>query len=107
VAKVSAQQQALRDSLGQAARTDSIRTAALRDSLRLTTNRARLTLLRDSLARVALRDTLRYLMSQRQTRVVLQGVNFELGRAVLLPISKDILQDVARSLVATPRSGSR
>jgi outer membrane protein OmpA-like peptidoglycan-associated protein len=102
VAKVSAQQQALRDSLARAARADSIRTAALRDSLRLTTNRARLALLRDSLSRVALRDTLRYLMSQRQTRVVLQGVNFELGKAVLLPISKDILQDVARSLVANP-----
>jgi OOP family OmpA-OmpF porin len=102
VAKVNAHQQALRDSMASAAREDSIRTAALRDSLRLTTNRARMTALRDSLARVALRDSLRYLMSQRQTRVTLRGVNFELGKAVLLPISKDILQDVARSLVANP-----
>jgi outer membrane protein OmpA-like peptidoglycan-associated protein len=102
VAKVNARQQALRDSMATAAREDSIRTAALRDSLRLTRNRARMATLRDSLARVALRDTLRYLMSQRQTRVTLQGVNFELGKAVLLPISKDILQDVARSLVANP-----
>jgi OOP family OmpA-OmpF porin len=41
-------------------------------------------------------------MAQRQTRITLRGVNFELGKAVLLPISKDILQDVARSLVANP-----
>jgi OOP family OmpA-OmpF porin len=102
VSKVRAQQQALRDSLANAARQDSIRTAALQDSLRLTRNRARLAALRDSLARVALRDSLRYLMAQRQTRITLRGVNFELGKAVLLPISKDILQDVARSLVANP-----
>jgi OOP family OmpA-OmpF porin len=102
VSKVRAQQQALRDSLSNAARQDSIRTAALQDSLRLTRNRARLAALRDSLARVALRDSLRYLMAQRQTRITLRGVNFELGKAVLLPISKDILQDVARSLVANP-----
>jgi outer membrane protein OmpA-like peptidoglycan-associated protein len=102
VSKIRAQQQALRDSLANAARQDSIRTAALQDSLRLTRNRARLAALRDSLARVALRDSLRYLMAQRQTRITLRGVNFELGKAVLLPISKDILQDVARSLVANP-----
>jgi outer membrane protein OmpA-like peptidoglycan-associated protein len=95
-------QQALRDSLATAAREDSLRTAALRDSLRLTQNRARIAALRDSLARVALRDSLRLLMAQRQTRVTLRGVNFELGKAVLLPISREILQDVARSLVTNP-----
>jgi outer membrane protein OmpA-like peptidoglycan-associated protein len=102
VSKANAQQQALRDSLTNAAREDSVRTAALRDSLRLTRNRARMAALRDSLARVALRDSLRYLMAERQTRITLQGVNFELGKAVLLPISREILQDVARSLVANP-----
>ena len=100
VSKANAQQEALRDSLANAVRADSLRTAALRDSLRLTRNRARMAALRDSLARVALRDSLRYLMAERQTRITLRGVNFELGKAVLLPISKDILQDVARSLVA-------
>lgn len=102
VSKVNARQQALRDSLNTAAREDSIRTAALRDSLRLTQNRARMAALRDSLARVALRDSLRYLMAERQRRITLRGVNFELGKAVLLPISREILQDVARSLVANP-----
>ena len=97
-----ARQQALRDSLVTAARQDSLRTVALRDSLRLTQNRARIAALRDSLARVALRDSLRLLMAQKQTRVTLRGVNFELGKAVLLPISREILQDVARSLVANP-----
>ncbi len=100
--KIAAAQQALRDSVNNAAREDSIRTAALRDSLRLTQNRARQAALRDSLARVALRDSLRMLMTQRQARVTLRGVNFELGKAVLLPISRDILQDVARSLVSNP-----
>ncbi len=95
-------QQSLRDSLEQARRSDSLRTAALRDSLRLTTNRARMAALRDSLARVALRDSLRILMETRESRVTLQGVNFELGKAVLLPISREILQDVARSLVTNP-----
>jgi outer membrane protein OmpA-like peptidoglycan-associated protein len=102
VRQVNARQQALQDSLANAAREDSIRTAALRDSLRLTQNRARMAALRDSLARVALRDSLRLLMAQRQTRVTLRGVNFELGKAVLLPISREILQDVARSLVTNP-----
>jgi outer membrane protein OmpA-like peptidoglycan-associated protein len=102
VRQVNVRQQALQDSLTSAAREDSIRTAALRDSLRLTQNRARMAALRDSLARVALRDSLRLLMAQRQTRVTLRGVNFELGKAVLLPISREILQDVARSLVTNP-----
>ena len=102
VSQVNARQQALRDSLASATRADSLRTAALRDSLRLTRNRARLAALRDSLERVALRDSLRMLVAQRQTRVTLRGVNFELGKAVLLPISQDILEDVARSLVANP-----
>jgi outer membrane protein OmpA-like peptidoglycan-associated protein len=102
VRQANSRQQALRDSLSNAARQDSVRTAALRDSLRLTQSRARMAALRDSLARVALRDSLRVLMAQRQTRVTLRGVNFELGKAVLLPISRDILQDVARSLVANP-----
>ena len=97
-----ARQKALGDSLATAARQDSLRTAALRDSLRLTQNRARMAALRDSLARLALRDSLRLLMAQKQTRVTLRGVNFELGKAVLLPISREILQDVARSLVANP-----
>jgi outer membrane protein OmpA-like peptidoglycan-associated protein len=102
VQQVNARHQALQDSLASAAREDSLRTAALRDSLRLTRNRARMAALRDSLDRVALRDSLRLLMAQRQTRVTLRGVNFELGKAVLLPISRDILEDVARSLVANP-----
>jgi OOP family OmpA-OmpF porin len=102
VRQAESRQEALRDSLANAARADSIRTAALRDSLRLTQNRARLAALRDSLARVALRDSLRMLMAQRQARVTLRGVNFELGKAVLLPISREILQDVAQSLVANP-----
>jgi OOP family OmpA-OmpF porin len=43
------------------------------------------------------------MMAQRQTRVTLRGVNFELGKAVLLPVSRDILSEVARSLVANPQ----
>ncbi|HEV2086045.1 MAG TPA: OmpA family protein [Gemmatimonadales bacterium] len=97
-----ARQQALRDSLATAVRQDSLRTAALRDSLRLTQNRARMAALRDSLSRLALRDSLRLLMAQKQTRVTLRGVNFELGKAVLLPVSREILQDVARSLITNP-----
>ena len=101
--KANARQQALRDSLALASRQDSIRTAALRDSLRSTQNRARMAALRDSLERLALRDSLRMMMAQRQTRVTLRGVNFELGKAVLLPVSRDILSEVARSLVANPQ----
>ncbi|HET7470215.1 MAG TPA: OmpA family protein [Gemmatimonadales bacterium] len=95
-------QTALRDSLATAARNDSIRTAALRDSLRLTRDRARMAALRDSLARVALRDSLRAMTATKNTRVTLRGVNFEINKAVLLPESRDILDDVARSLVANP-----
>ena len=101
--RANERQQALRDSLALATREDSIRTAALRDSLRLTRNRARMAELRDSLERMALRDSLRLLMAQRQTRLTLRGVNFELGKAVLLPVSRDILEEVARSLVANPQ----
>lgn len=101
--KANARQQALRDSLASAAREDSIRTEALRDSLRSTRNRARMAAFRDSLERMALRDSLRLLMAQRQTRLTLRGVNFELGKAVLLPVSRDILEEVARSLVANPQ----
>jgi outer membrane protein OmpA-like peptidoglycan-associated protein len=101
--RANTRQQALRDSLSLAARQDSIRTAALRDSLRLTQNRARIASLRDSLERMALRDSLRLMMATRQTRLTLRGVNFQLGKAVLLPISQDILQEVARSLVANPQ----
>ena len=101
--QANARQQALRDSLTLATRQDSIRMAALRDSLRLTQNRARMAALRDSLERLALRDSLRLLIAQRQTRLTLRGVNFELGKAVLLPISRDILREVARSLVANPQ----
>jgi OOP family OmpA-OmpF porin len=93
----------LRDSLGLVAQQDSIRTAALRDSLRLTQDRARMASLRDSLERMALRDSLRLLMATRQTRLTLRGVNFELGKAVLLPVSRDILGEVARSLAANPQ----
>ena len=93
---------ALRDSLAAAAREDSIRTAALRDSLRVTRNRARIAALEDSLARVALRDSLRVLVATRASRVTLRGVNFEINKATLLPASRDILMDVARSLVANP-----
>jgi outer membrane protein OmpA-like peptidoglycan-associated protein len=101
--QANARQQALGDSLRIAAQQDSVRTAALRDSLRLTQNRARMAALRDSLERLALRDSLRMMMAQRQTRVTLRGVNFELGKAVLLPVSRDILSEVARSLVANPQ----
>jgi outer membrane protein OmpA-like peptidoglycan-associated protein len=101
--RANARQQALRDSLRIAAQQDSVRTAALRDSLRLTQNRARMAAIRDSLERLALRDSLRLMMATRQTRLTLRGVNFELGKAVLLPISRDILEEVARSLVANPQ----
>ncbi len=100
--KAQAQQRALRDSLRQVAQQDSIHAAALRDSLRLTRNRARMAEIRDSLERMALRDSLRLMMETRRTRLTLRGVNFELGKAVLLPISRDILEEVARSLVANP-----
>jgi OOP family OmpA-OmpF porin len=101
-AQLAQRQQALRDSLATAARNDSLRTAALRDSLRLTRDRARMAALRDSLARVALRDSLRAMTAAKNTRVTLRGVNFEINKAVLLPESKDILSDVAQSLVANP-----
>jgi outer membrane protein OmpA-like peptidoglycan-associated protein len=101
--RANARQQALRDSVRLVAQQDSIRAAALRDSLRMTQNRARIASIRDSLERMALRDSLRLLMAQRQTRVTLRGVNFELGKAVLLPISREILQEVARSLVTNPQ----
>ena len=88
-------QAAVRDSLITAARNDSLRTAALRDSLRLTRDRARMTALRDSLERVALRDSLRAMTAAKNTRVTLRGVNFEINKAVLLPVSRDILGDRA------------
>lgn len=101
--RAAARQQALRDSLRLVTQQDSIRAAALRDSLRMTQNRARIASIRDSLERMALRDSLRLMMATRQTRLTLRGVNFELGKAVLLPISRDILSEVARSLVANPQ----
>ncbi len=101
--RANARQKALRDSLALVAQQDSIRTEALRDSLRSTRNRARMASLRDSLERMALRDSLRLMMATRQTRLTLRGVNFELGKAVLLPVSRDILEEVARSLVANPQ----
>jgi outer membrane protein OmpA-like peptidoglycan-associated protein len=100
--KAQAQQRALRDSIRIVAQQDSAHAAALRDSLRLTRNRARMAEIRDSLERMALRDSLRLMMETRRTRLTLRGVNFELGKAVLLPISRDILEEVARSLVANP-----
>ncbi|MBA3260021.1 MAG: OmpA family protein [Gemmatimonadales bacterium] len=100
--RVQARLQARRDSVQTAARADSVLGAALRDSLRLTRNRARMAELRDSLERVALRDSLRALMATRETRLTLRGVNFEINEATLLPISRDILQEVARSLVDNP-----
>jgi OOP family OmpA-OmpF porin len=101
-AELQRRQAALQDSLTTAARNDSLRTVALRDSLRLTRDRARMAALRDSLARVALRDSLRALAATKNTRVTLRGVNFEVNKAVLLPESRDILGDVAQSLVANP-----
>ncbi len=101
--RANARQQALRDSVRLVAQQDSIHAAALRDSLRMTQNRARIASIRDSLERMALRDSLRLMMATRQTRLTLRGVNFELGKAVLLPISRDILGEVARSLVANPQ----
>lgn len=101
--RANALQQALRDSVRLVAQQDSIRTAALRDSLRMTQNRARIASLRDSLERMALRDSLRLMMATRQTRLTLRGVNFQLGKAVLLPVSRDILSEVARSLAANPQ----
>jgi outer membrane protein OmpA-like peptidoglycan-associated protein len=101
--RAAARQQALQDSLRLVTQQDSIRAAALRDSLRMTQNRARIASIRDSLDRMALRDSLRLMMATRQTRLTLRGVNFELGKAVLLPISRDILSEVARSLVANPQ----
>jgi OOP family OmpA-OmpF porin len=98
----NARQQALRDSLQRVTREDSIRAAALRDTLRLTRDRARIASIRDSLERMALRDSLRLLMAERETRLTLRGVNFELGKAVLLPVSREILREVAQSLVANP-----
>jgi outer membrane protein OmpA-like peptidoglycan-associated protein len=101
-AELARRQQGVRDSLATAARNDSLRTAALRDSLRLTRDRSRIAALRDSLARVALRDSLRAMTAAKHTRVTLRGVNFEVNKAVLLPESRDILGDVAQSLVANP-----
>ena len=101
--RANAREQAIRDSLRLVTQQDSLRAAALRDSLRLTQNRARMASIRDSLERMALRDSLRLMMATRQTRLTLRGVNFELGKAVLLPISRDILNEVARSLVANPQ----
>ena len=101
-AELARRQQALSDSLVTAARNDSLRTAALRDSLRVTRDRGRIAALRDSLARVALRDSLRAMIAAKNTRVTLRGVNFEVNKAVLLPESRDILGDVAQSLVANP-----
>jgi outer membrane protein OmpA-like peptidoglycan-associated protein len=101
--RANQRQQALRDSLRLVTQQDSIRAAALRDSLRMTRNRARIASIRDSLERMALRDSLRLMMAARQTRLTLRGVNFELGKAVLLSVSRDILTEVARSLVANPQ----
>ncbi|HJR15439.1 MAG TPA: OmpA family protein [Gemmatimonadales bacterium] len=100
--RANARQQALQDSLRRVTQEDSIRAAALRDTLRLTRDRARIASIRDSLERMALRDSLRLLMAKPQTRLTLRGVNFELGKSVLLPVSRDILSEVARSLVANP-----
>ena len=98
--RAAARQQTLRDSLQIARQQDSVRLAAMRDSLRLTRNSARMAALRDSISRVALRDSLRTLVTERQSRVTLRGVNFEINKAVLLPVSREILQDVAQSLVS-------
>jgi outer membrane protein OmpA-like peptidoglycan-associated protein len=95
--------QALRDSLTEATRADSIRSQALRDSLRLVgTNRVRAASLRDSLRQMALRDSLRILVQNKQSSLTLQGVNFQINKAVLTPNSKFILEEVARSLLTNP-----
>jgi outer membrane protein OmpA-like peptidoglycan-associated protein len=98
-----ARAQALRDSLVAAAREDSLRTVALRDSLRLTRNRVRMAALRDSLERIAQRDSLRALVATGESRTRLRVANFEINEATLLPTAREILQDVARSLVANPK----
>lgn len=98
-----ARAQALRDSLVAAAREDSLRAVALRDSLRLTRNRVRMAALRDSLERIAQRDSLRALVATGESRTRLRVANFEINEATLLPIAREILQDVARSLVANPQ----
>lgn len=95
--------QALRDSLELAAREDSLRAVALRDSLRLTRNQARMAALRDSLELIGQRDSLRALLATGDSRMRLRVANFELNEATLLPIARDLLQDVARSLVANPQ----
>ena len=85
---------AARDSFVRAAEERERRT---RDSVRAAT--ARQQTLRDSLARAARTDSLTRIVTRPAARMILRAVNFELGKAVLLPISKDILLEDAHELV--------
>ena len=91
------------DSLRLRAEQDSVVRAAeererrTRDSVGAAT--ARQQALRDSLARAARTDSLTRVVPPPPARMILRGVNFELGKAVLLPISQDILREDADELV--------
>jgi outer membrane protein OmpA-like peptidoglycan-associated protein len=90
----SLQLRAAQDSITRAAEQRERRT---RDSVRAAN--ARQQTLRDSLSRAARIDSLRRIAARSPTRLVLRAVNFEVGKAVLLPISKDILLEDAQELV--------
>ena len=91
------------DSLQLRAAQDSVarlaeeRERRIGDSIRTAT--ARQQALRDSLARAARTDSLARIVPRPPVRVILRGINFEVGKAVLLPISKDILLEDAHELV--------
>jgi outer membrane protein OmpA-like peptidoglycan-associated protein len=90
----SVQLRAAQDSVARAA---AERERRARDSLRVAS--ARQQALRDSLARAARADSLARIVTHPPARMILRGVNFELGKAALLPISKDILLEDAQQLV--------
>jgi outer membrane protein OmpA-like peptidoglycan-associated protein len=90
----SLQLRAAQDSVARAA---AARERRVRDSIRVAT--ARQQALRDSLARAARADSVARILTRPAARMILRGVNFELGKAVLLPISKDILLEDAHALV--------
>jgi outer membrane protein OmpA-like peptidoglycan-associated protein len=86
---------AARDSAAHAA---AERERQTRDSVRAVT--ARRQALRDSVARAARTDSLARIATRPPpARVILRGVNFDIGKAVLLPISKDILSEDAHELI--------
>jgi outer membrane protein OmpA-like peptidoglycan-associated protein len=90
----SLQLRAAQDSVVRAAEERERRT---RDSVRAATGRQQA--LRDSLARAARTDSLSRLVTRAPARMILRGINFELGKSVLLPISQDILLEDAHELV--------